>query len=117
MDRFRWTVIVGAILLAVASGVVAYNVGVTHGLAIAAAESTSSATPLGAYPYFWYRPWGFGLFGPFFFVLFWFLLFRLIFWGGFRGRRWYYRGRSDFPAGFEEWHRRAHERMTNQSTI
>ena len=48
-------------------------------------------------------------------VLFWFLAFRVFFWGGFHRRRWYYPGPYDAPPSFEEWHRRAHERMTGES--
>ena len=65
-------------------------------------------------PYGWYRPWGFGLFGPFMLVVFWFLLFRIFFWGGFHRRRWHYPGVYEAPQAFEEWHRRAHDRMSGQ---
>ncbi len=66
-------------------------------------------------PFFWFRPWGFGFFGPLFFVVFWMFLFRILFWGGYHRRRWYYNGfYDDAPRGFEEWHRRAHERMNTK---
>jgi hypothetical protein len=48
-----------------------------------------------------------------FWIFFWLLLIRGLFWGrpwGRRGR--YYHGRlEDLPADFDDWHRRAHERM------
>jgi hypothetical protein len=106
--RSRWAAVSAAVLFAAIVGVVSYNAGVSHGLAVAA--PAAGAGPGTAVPYGWYRPWGFGFF-PFGFVLFWFLLFRLVFWGGFHRRRWYYRGLHDAPPSFEEWHRRAHERM------
>jgi ABC-type Fe3+ transport system permease subunit len=115
MDRrFRWAAVLAALLIAVGVGVISYNAGVSHGLAIGASSSGASVpAPFG--PYGWYRPWGFGFFGPFVFVLFWFLVFRLLFWGGFYRNRWYYRGRYDFPSSFDEWHRRAHERLNGQA--
>jgi hypothetical protein len=110
--RFRLAAVLGAVLIAVTAGVVAYNVGVSHGLAIGA--SVAGAPAGTTVPYGWYRPWGFGFFGPFIFVLFWFMLLRVLFWGGFYRRRWH-RGPYDAPPRFEEWHRRAHERMNGQS--
>jgi hypothetical protein len=126
MDRrFKWAAVLTLLLVALAVGVVSYNAGVSHGLAVSAVASSGSGgqappVPFGAYgpygPYGWYRPWGFGFgFGPLLFVLFWFLIFRFIFWGGHHRRRWYYRGPSDTPPAFEEWHRRAHERMNTQA--
>ena len=118
MDRrFRWTAALAAILFSVAIGVVSYNVGVSHGVAIGAAAIAAApaagSAPFG--PYGWYRPWGFGFFGPFAFVLFWFLTFRLLFWGGLHRRRWHYGGPHDIPRSFEEWHRRAHEQMNSHA--
>ena len=112
MNRhFRWTAILAALLVAALVGVVSYNVGVSHGLAIGPA----AGAPAGMIaPYGWYRPWGFGLFGPFMLIVFWFLLFRIFFWGGFHRRRWHHPGMYDAPYGLEEWHRRAHERMSGQ---
>ena len=106
MDRrFRGAAVLTAVLAAAIVGVVSYNAGVSHGLAISPAVANA---PVGAFgpPYGWYRPWGFGFgFGPLFFLVFWFLALRLFFWGGMHRRRGQY---------FEEWHRRAHERMNNQ---
>ena len=70
-------------------GVVAYNIGVSHGLAQQMIAQGAQATPPYPYPYpypyGWYRPRGFGFGFPiFFFVLIWFVLIRSVFWG----RRW-----------------------------
>jgi hypothetical protein len=112
MNRhFRWTAILAALLVAALVGVVSYNVGVSHGLAIGPAAGAPAGMIV---PYGWYRPWGFGLFGPFMLIVFWFLLFRIFFWGGFHRRRWHHPGMYDAPYGLEEWHRRAHERMSGQ---
>jgi len=117
MDRrFRWAVVHAALLGAAAIGVVSYNAGMSHGLAMSAAAAAGTASGAPAYPppyafYGWYRPWGFGFFGPFLFILFWFFIARLLFWGGFHRRRWYYGRPYDGPGAFDEWHRRAHERM------
>ena len=99
------------VLVAVAVGLLSYNAGVSHGLAIAAA----GAPPAVAAPYAYYRPWGWG-FAPLFFLGFWFLMFavfRGVFWGGM------YRRCGDWPGwrerAFDEWHRRAHADMTNKS--
>jgi hypothetical protein len=109
--RFRWAVVLGAVLLAALVGVVSFNAGVSHGLAVAA-PAAGAAPGTVPPPYLWHRPWRFGFgFFPFGFLLLWFLLFRFAFRGGYR-RRWYYDGPHDLPRSFEEWHRRAHERMS-----
>jgi hypothetical protein len=102
--RFTWAAGLLMVLIGVAVGVISYNSGVAHGLAMAAA-SADTARPLP--PYMWHGPWGFGL-GPLGVVILWFLLFRLFFWGGRHGWR---HGRYGGPGAFEEWHRQAHERM------
>ena len=64
-----------------------------------------------------------GAFGLFW-LFFWLLLIRGLFWGPFgRWRSWrggrggYYAGRlEDLPADFDDWHCRAHERMKEAST-
>jgi hypothetical protein len=120
--RFRWGAVVAATLLAVVVGLTSYNAGVSHGLAVAPAaaalaqgQAPAPAVPMLPYYYgYGYRPWGwgfhvfpFGLFG----LLFFFLLLRFAFGWGWR-RRWYYGGPHGVPMAFDEWHRRAHERMT-----
>jgi hypothetical protein len=114
MDRrFRLIAFVGAVLVAVMVGFVSYNAGVSHGLAVSAsAPAAAPGVPVQPYgPYGWYRPWGFGLFAPFLFLFFWLFLFRAFFWGGFGGRRWCRPGPYGAAPDFDEWHRRAHERM------
>jgi hypothetical protein len=110
MDRgFRLIAFVGAVLVAVMVGFVSYNAGVSHGLAVSTSAPGVLAAPYG--PYGWYRPWGFGLFAPFLFLFFWLFLFRAFFWGGFGRRRWCRPVSYDAAPDFDEWHRRAHERM------
>ena len=107
--RLKLVILLTAVLLAAVVGFVAYNAGVAHGLAISGAGGNPPAGPF--QPYGLYRPGGFGLFGPLLFVLFSFFLLRVLFWGGFHRRRWMYSGLTGAPSRFEEWHRRAHERM------
>ena len=105
-NGIRWAVIAGALLLAIGVGSVAYNAGVMHGIEQSGKIVVSPGAP---YPYFngWHRPWGFGFFfGPIFFIAFWLLIARAIF----GGRHW----RRRCGGGFDEWHRRAHERMWNE---
>lgn len=109
----RWGVLVLALLLALGVGVGAYNYGFSQGVAnspqVAAAIHDGGPA---AYPYLWHHgPFGYGFFPffPFFGILFFFLLLRLVFWGGPWGRHrgWY--GPDRVPPMFDEWHRRAHE--------
>jgi hypothetical protein len=107
-------VVVAAI---VGIGVYAYNLGVAQGLA----ESGKLATPSAGFaPHsyyggpFFFRPFGFGLAGCLFPLLFVCLIFALLrglfwhkHWGGHHGH-W---GKG-VPPMFEEWHRRAHEGQT-----
>ena len=85
--RTGFRIVIGLLLLVAAAGIglYGYNVGVAHGLA--QAGSAAGAPP----PWGYWRPWGFGFF-PFFpifpilfFVLFWVILSRALFW---RGGRW-----------------------------
>jgi hypothetical protein len=112
--------IVGA-LIALVVGVIAYNLGFSHGLAQQLPAGTAG-------PYPWpYRPWGFG-FGFLLPLLFVFLLLRVLWWGGPWRRGWHggyggYYERGCYPAGapgvppaFDEWHRRAHERDQQPSS-
>ena len=108
-SRFRWFTLVAMVLVAVVVGMISYNAGVSHGLAIAPAAAAAVPGAVPAYPpYMWYRPWGFG-FGPVFLLLLIFFVIRPLLWGGFYRRRYWERG--DVPLRFEEWHRRAHEKM------
>jgi hypothetical protein len=106
--RFGYQALLGLVMLAMLAGVgvYGYNLGVAHGVAIAA----SGTVPGGALPMaYWPRPWGFGFgFFPFFpfVILFWFFLVRGLFWRGRWGGRGYWHG--GVPPAFDEWHRRAH---------
>jgi len=117
--RGAWVVVFVTVLLAAFVGYFAYNAGVANGIAttqISGGGAAGGAPALPPYPYYWYRPWGFGFFGPFLFLLFWFFLLRALVWGG-AWRRGCYYGRGyylDGPSSFDEWHRRAHERMTKE---
>lgn len=123
MRSTRWPAVLTIVGIALAA-FIAYNVGVSHGLAqaamAAAAQGTAAPGPASPVPpyaygwYGWYRPWGFGFFPIFFFLFIWLFLLRGLFWGG-PWRRWHhYRG--DVPPSFEEWHRRSHERMREGQT-
>ena len=91
----RWAIILGALLLAAVVGFFAYNAGVEKGIV----QSGKIVTPApGApgpyaypYPYYWHRPWGGGFFlFPLFFIAFWLLVFRGLFWR----RGWHHQGRE-----------------------
>ena len=113
----RSIVVVGVIALALLIGGVAYNWGVSNGIAqsgkIVAAAPASAPYPY-PYPYYWH-PWGGGFFFfPLFFFFVWVLIIRGLFWGA----RWRHAGGSGWGCGggFDEWHRRAHERMTMENS-
>ena len=100
-----------ALVAAVAIGALAYQAGFSHGLAVQA--------PAGA-AFRYDGPWRFGFVGPlvslfvFFFILR-ALTFALFGWGSGWRHRWgrdgaYFDGQYG-PHGFDEWHRRAHDRM------
>ena len=117
-SSIRWIALVGALLLAAAVGLWAYQAGVAHGIE----QSGKIVVPPAAgpypypYPYYgWHRPWGFGFFfGPLFFFAFWLLVVRSLFW---RRRAWYGYGGGCGPRGrFEEWHRQAHARAGEATT-
>jgi hypothetical protein len=89
MNRYRWIPIVAALVLAAVVGGIAYNAGLAHGIQ----QSGKIVMPApGAYPYpypypYMWHPWGFGFpFAPFFFILFFILVFRCLFWRG----RWHH---------------------------
>jgi hypothetical protein len=114
MNRFRrfgWLGAVFAALLLVGVGVVAYNAGFSEGIAAQAPAAGAAVAPYG---YRWHG--GGWWFGPLFFVFFWLVVARAFFWGR---PWWHYRYMGspyDGPAGaFDEWHRRAHERMKEAS--
>ena len=121
----RWAVVALALVAAVAIGTIAYQAGVSRGIALQPPPAvTAPAAPGGAqvappppYPYYPYRYYGprFGFFGPLLGIFLFVFLLRAIFWGacgwGWR-RRWGYYGYPDYgPSQFDDWHRRAHDRM------
>jgi hypothetical protein len=94
--RLRWTIALGALLLAAGVGYLTYNAGFSNGI-----EQSGKivAAPPGAVPYYWHGPhFGFFFF-PFFFIAFWLLAFR-----AFRGHHHhrpcrYDQSREDHPRG------------------
>jgi hypothetical protein len=106
--RYGWAIALLVVLLVGAGAVVAYNVGLSQGLAQVASAPTAGTPPPPYVYYGWHRPWAFGFFPlfPLLFIFVWVLVFRSLFW-----RRWgpWYHG--PYPESFDEWHRRAHERM------
>ena len=93
----RWAMIAAALLLAAVVGVIAYNAG------IAAGVEDGGKVVAGH----WHPHWGGGFFlFPLFFIAFWILVIRGLFWR----RGWHACGGERL----DEWHRRAHERMWNE---
>jgi hypothetical protein len=107
-SRYRGAFVLAALVLSAIAGIVAYNIGLSHGLAQSMAAQGTTIPP---YAYGWYRPWGFGFGFPFLFVLLWFVVLRGLWWGGPRWRHRYYAGPYGAASAFDEWHRQAHERM------
>jgi hypothetical protein len=106
--RYGWAIALLVVLLTVAAAGVAYNIGLSHGVAEASASAATATPPPYPYEYGWHRPWGFGfLFFPLFFFG-WVLLARALFWRPWRP--WYYGGPPSSDQ-LEDWHRRAHDRM------
>jgi hypothetical protein len=116
-DRFPIRAIVLLLLVlagAAAIGVASYNAGVQHGFV--EASRTAALPPEGTRPvYVWAGPWHPGYFPvfPFFFgFLIVVLVLRGLWWRGSWRRGDWGPGRHDgVPPAFDEWHRRAHERM------
>lgn len=127
----RWAIVALALVAAAAIGTVAYQAGVSRGIALQPPPAvTAPAAPGGAeaappppypyypypyYPYRYYGPWRFGFFGPLLGIFLFVFLLRALFWGAFGWgwrRRWrYYDSPGYGPSRLDEWHRRAHERM------
>jgi len=118
-NRMGLKILLGVLLITatVGTGIYGYNLGVAHGIAQSAALAERGAAAPGVAPLVFYpRPWGFGFgffpFAPLFFIVFWILIIRGLFW---RGPRWgrgygygYACGPGGVPPAFDEWHRRAH---------
>ena len=115
MEGSRLMMVIAALVLAALVGAMAYNAGVSHGIAQSGkmpAISAPVAAPVGVpypYPYYWgWHPWGFGFFVPFFFLFLIFGVLRAMFWRA----RWHaYGGCRGYQERFDEWHRQSHERM------
>jgi len=109
----RWAALLGVVLAAIVAGAIGYQFGVSHAVAVG---QVATVPPNVVPVYGWYRPWGFGFgfFFPFLFVALWFVILRGLLWGGPWRRRWSHGGPYDAPSRFEEWHRRAHNRMKNE---
>ena len=116
MRAFGLVGVIVAALVALAAGVIGYNIGL-------GANVAASGTVV-AHPY-----WGFGFFHPFFGLLFGILFFLLIFalirravWGGGHGwgrHGWYGPGSPNGQTReemFERWHRQAHGDHENAAT-
>jgi len=108
----RWLGALSAVALLTLLGVYIYDLGVAHGLA----ESAKVGGFVGRDgPIFtWWRPWGFGFFPFFPFLILLWLVLRAFFWRGpWYRRQWlgpprWNESRGGVPPAFEEWHRRAH---------
>jgi hypothetical protein len=117
----RWAIVALAVVAAIAIGATAYQAGVSHGIAmqppVASAPGAGGTQavpppPYPYYPYHYYGPWRFGFFGPLLTIFLFVFLFRMLFWGFGGGRRRYWAYDPELgPSRFDEWHRRAHERM------
>src|SRR5262245_40505558 len=101
-----------AVLVIAGAGFYGYNVGVAHGVTQSAALAERAAAAPGTPVVFYPRPWGYGFgffpFAPLFFIFFWILIFRSLFWRGPRWGRGYGYGYGCAPGGvppaFDEWH-------------
>jgi hypothetical protein len=99
----RWTVIAGAVVLAAVVGAIAYNIGFDDGIEQSGKIVSAHPGQAGPYPYYGHRwhgpPW---VFFPLFAIAVWFLVVRALCWRGHGPRE-----------RLDEWHRQAHERMSN----
>ena len=109
-SRFGWGYALAAALFGIAIAMLAYNAGIADGAASAAADSAVRGFRWG-----WHGP---GFLWPLFWVAFLVFIFRGACW-----RRHYWYGGPYRPYGpgppadddeFDRWHRRAHERMTEE---
>jgi hypothetical protein len=128
-------VLIGAVI---GLGVLAYNAGITQGMALGSQAQAGDAArapypfyPM-AYPYPYFGFGGFGFLGclvPLFLVFLIFAALRGLFWHGPHGWRHMHHGLwgvgpngekyepgRDVPQMFKEWHRRAHEETSTTPT-
>ena len=113
----RWAIVLSLAVGAVVAGTVGYQFGVSHGLALGG--QVTAAPPNVVIPYYAWHPWRFGFGGfffPFLFFGFWLVILRGLFWGRPWRRGWHHEGPYDVPMRFDEWHRRAHDRMKTETT-
>jgi hypothetical protein len=113
----RLGVLLMVLVVALGSAAVAYNFGLARGFDEAATAAGGTLTPPPYYGYYYGpRPWGFGLFGPFLFLAFWFVVLRGLIWRG----PWHRGGRGGGPRSgmsrFDEWHGQAHERIKGDAS-
>jgi hypothetical protein len=126
--RIILAVLLAVILIAgmVGAGIYVYNVGVAQGLAdsgkLAAPTTGVAPYPYAGGPFFYHRPFGFGLLGcafPLLFLFLFFALLRTILWRGPWGwRHGMHHGvwEKGVPSMFEEWHRKMHEPQSGDSS-
>jgi hypothetical protein len=119
MNGYRLATSLGVIVLVALVGAMAYNTGVSQGIARSGKMPVMSAPATGPvaapypypypYPYYWgWHPFGFGFFIPFLFLFLIFGALRAAFWRA----RWHaYGGCRGYQERFDEWHRQSHERM------
>lgn len=110
-NKMVWRVLIALVFVAgiVGVGLYEYRLGVAYGIA------TSGKLPAGTPALYPYPFWGFHPFGFLFPLLFFVLIFGL-------GRRLFWRGwgcphgwRRDISSpDLEEWHKQAHEKMSQQ---
>jgi hypothetical protein len=107
--RYGWALGLLTLVLVVSAAAIAYDAGLSNGLAQSAVTAGNFTAP--PYAYGWHRPWGgFFPFFPLLFVFFWIFLLRAFWWGGGARGRW--RGYPPYDReSFDEWHRRAHDQM------
>ena len=103
--RYWWALTATAILVAGVAAGIAYNVGLSQGLAQVPIPAGTVLPPV----YGWHRPWGTGLLFPLLFFVFWIFVMPGLFWRPWG--RWHYGYGPSFRDRFDAWHREAHERM------
>ena len=110
-SRSYWAFGLLALALTITAAVVAYNAGLSQGLA-EVATGPGNATPP-PYPYGWHRPFVVWPLFPLLFIFFWAFVARAFWWGwGWGPRRYWSHGYGpDDRERFDEWHRRAHDQM------
>lgn len=108
-SRYGWAIGLLALALTITTAVVAYNVGLSHGLARVAAGPGNATPP--PYADEWHRWGGIWPVFPLLFFFFWAFVARGFWWGW--GQPWYWhRGYGpNARERFDEWHRRAHDQM------